>query len=636
MSREASTISEEVSSHSSRRWTNFMDLPNELLVIIIDFVGPPDLSCCDPGWLVVPAVCRRLKEAASKVPEWESGVPVMGGRYGWHTLTRYSKIGMPANTPDRGIFIRDQSHNRTLHCYPVYKDGSVTYPEARYSYRASSLEWKSGEDALRAVNQHFDGLPLHGRRSLNLTWITDLSISFRGDFPNALASHSDSPLDRLPCIVAPALRELYLNRYVADWQAPHLKRLRIEMDNPLYQEASINYRYSPTRLLLQLHESRLTLESVHLRHCLLAASEDDHPEGSRRDPVRLFPLLKDFEITETLDMTNWLCCRIGFPPGNPPIVNGPYGSAINVLRSLACAYARSAPYPKPAHSGFHGELDALTFRESNEHEGVGCLVTGSRVTGLDRPWRSQVPDHNLQEYALGCIARYIDFDEEQDARQLERKVSGIEPVFIADLPWSAEDWSAPPSPHDGTCGNQCTALHGVKYVFFNGMKGRVIKNESDVEVWTSVLRNLPSVHTLYLYAPTPAALQPLIDEPNLLPNLRTLWLGRDNCSKGDGDREGYEYGDPGWYGYNSLDEEDSSDSSSDSEADNDREGESDEQRIAGLSPKRRVRPPKGKVDAGLMLNILRRRNLVLAFVNMEVVGDPRDVETLNGLLYESD
>ena len=50
-----------------------------------------------------------------------------------------------------------------------------------------------------------------------------------------------------------------------------------------------------------------------------------------------------------------------------------------------------------------------------------------------------------------------------------------------------------------------------------------------------MLRHLPNVHSLYIYAPSAESLAPLINEPHLLPKLEKLWLGRNNAYKGDVD-----------------------------------------------------------------------------------------------------
>ena len=76
MSCEQSSISEPSGDldvrNIERHPISLMQLPNELLTVIVQFIGPPDASRCDPGWHVVPAICRRLRGMASKIPEWTS------------------------------------------------------------------------------------------------------------------------------------------------------------------------------------------------------------------------------------------------------------------------------------------------------------------------------------------------------------------------------------------------------------------------------------------------------------------------------------------------------------------------------------------------------------------------------------
>ncbi|KZV75285.1 hypothetical protein PENSPDRAFT_647315 [Peniophora sp. CONT] len=516
--------------------TSLMDLPNELLATIVELIGPPDASCCDPGWLVVPAICRRLREVVGKIAAcWESGEiigPDGGARekYGWRTYSLYEKLQLhlPASAPDRQFSVSNKQNGRRLSFIPAYEGGNL-------KYLGASLSVSPGGDQVeeitpQGIDRYLGGSPLHGLPRPNLTWISSIYIMCHGEH----ADQKNFSFADVPCIVAPALQELYLSGYVVDWRCNSLKSLNIDMRGPSTGGLPEVYRYSASQLLARLHDSRLTLERVRLLDCLTTVPEDDCHR--RRSPAEEFPCLRDLEIVDMSREASWLCARVGFPVTSPPLLEGYDRSAIGSLRSLACEYAHLVPDPKPALPGVHGELDALTFRNGSEYEG-GSIVTASRITGIRKPWLRHDPTAILALYAQCCIARYVDYDAEQDVRNLDGRVPGIEPKFVTKLAWDLDAWNIAPRTSN-SCGVHCSALHGIKHVFIEGFDTRLFKSDSSAEVWTSVLRHLPNVHSVYIYAPSSASLAPLIDDPDLLPELRTLWLGCDNESKGDDDADG--------------------------------------------------------------------------------------------------
>ncbi|KZV75291.1 hypothetical protein PENSPDRAFT_731810 [Peniophora sp. CONT] len=521
-------LSDGLSTSTSGSHTTLMDLPNELLTLIVELIGPPDLSRCDPGWLVVPAICRRLLEVTEKISAcWESGEIVgrdgnVQEEYGWRMREHYEKRDLPADTPDRMFSIYDKQNGRCLSFSLIYKGGYTKY----FASWLNLYEDEAVEDAIQAIDRYLGGSPLLGLPRPNLTWISKICISPRrgGHVDQENFSFAD-----VPCMVAPALQELYLSGYVVDWRCSSLRVLNMCMAPTATGEAPSDYRYPPLELYARLRDSRLTLEKVKLSGCLPSVPENDPHDG--RVHADDFPSFFNFEITDNPREASWLCARIGFPVTCPPFINIECDSSLDSLRSLACEYAHSVPDPKPALPGFHGELDALTFRAGGEYES-GCWVTASRITGIYTPLD---PYLCLELYAELCTARYMDFDSEDNVRNLDEQVPGIEPKFVTKLEWNdLEAWNNLP-PTDDLCGTQCSALHGIRHVFIEGFDARLFYSDSSAEVWTAVLRHLPNVRSLYIYAPSPASLAPLINEPDLLPALRTLWLGYGEYTKGDGD-----------------------------------------------------------------------------------------------------
>ncbi|VDC03243.1 unnamed protein product [Peniophora sp. CBMAI 1063] len=612
-----------------------MGLPNELLIKIVEFLGPPDLSCCDPGWLVIPAVCHRLCGVVSKISSWESGT-VAGpdnaqAAYGWSTFSFGERRGLPPGTPDIGFWMRDTEDCVSLSCSPVYKGGRVEFPCASLSITA----WD--DDTQQTVDRYLGGPTLLSEPRLNFEPATPRNFSF----------------SNAPRIVAPALEELTLESYVADWRCGSLKKLTIKL------RRSQGYRYPPAELLARLRESRLTLEQVRLDYCFPSVPEDD--EDARHVPIEVYPRLKDFKVRDDPHEANWLCKRIGLPSRLSPIITGSQTAGITYLRSLACEYGKSVPDPKPGRADFHGELDTLTFRPPNEFDRYGCFITASKITGvINGPWLHEIEDHSLDVYARICTARYMDCDYDQDVRELDGKVPGIEPVFVTRLDWTRTAWDLPPG-MNSACGAQCSALHGIKHVFIDGTKGRLLGRGGNwnTTVWISILRHLPNVRSLYIYNPCPAYLELLTNEPDILPNLRKLWLGRDEHSKGDDDWRGFI---PAMGHYDSDADDLDSDSDSDSDggdSDGDdrqaseRESQANEQDVASerigdpkneqsspakagsshrnvASQKDRVLPSwKCEVDAGLLMSVFRSRTLnSCALENVEVVGDAQEREEL--------
>ncbi|KZV75286.1 hypothetical protein PENSPDRAFT_647317 [Peniophora sp. CONT] len=652
---------------------SLMDLPNELLTAIVKLIGPPDASCCDPGWFVVPAVCRRIREVTEKIAAcWESGeVFGPGGdvreKYEWRTFPRYEQIRLPADNPSKEFSIHDERNGRNLSFSPAYKGGSVKYFGA-----SLNLSPKSDEDTVQAIDRYLSGSPVPGLPRLNLTWMASIEISRHG----VHVDQENFSFANVPCIVAPALQELRLSRYVVDWRCHNLKRLTISMGRPRVGEPFTNYRYPPTQLIARIHDSRRTLEHLQLSGCLPTVPENDPRKG--RAPVPSFRRLRNLDVlSETPREAAWLCAQIGFPASSPPLVHGYHRSAIGSLRSLACAYAHSVPDPQPAPPGFHGELDALTFRNGDEYED-GCIITAFSIGGIVRPRLRQDPTAILALYAQCCIARYVDYDREQDVRELDGRVPGIEPKFVTKLGWNLDDWNVPPSTTDA-CGAHCSALHGIKHVSIEGFDSRLFRQDADAQVWTAVLRHLPNVRSLYIYAPSSASLAPLINEPDLLPSLEYLWLGCDDESKGDDDIDrNFRYGRDTDYNSES-DHEPESDSEevnatleegdANLEGDaNSEEGDVNLEAVYAWKPIDTVMDSGGKsvgiddlivggyakgghltsvpdegalnwdsqgytdpkakerkIDAGLLFSILKSRNLTLRLVNLTVVGDPQSV-----------
>ncbi|KZV63442.1 hypothetical protein PENSPDRAFT_757931 [Peniophora sp. CONT] len=300
------------------------------------------------------------------------------------------------------------------------------------------------------------------------------------------------------------------------------------MNAPMAGGLLVNYCYPPSQLFARLLDSRLTLEQVELLGCLPTMPED-HPHCGRV-PVDDFPSLRKFMIAANPHEAGWLCARIGFPITCPPFIQTERGSAMDTLPSIACLYTHSVHDPKPALPGSHGELDALTFRTEGRHEDR-CIVTASSITGSYMPPTLYDPTFGLELYAQCHTERYTYYESGRpvDVRELDTQVPGIEPKFATTLGWDLDAWNDLP-PSDDLRDAQCSALHGIRHVFIEGW---LIETDSDAQVWTAVLRHLPNVRSLYINAPSPASLAPLINEPNLLSALRTLWLGYDKDTKAD-------------------------------------------------------------------------------------------------------
>ncbi|KZV75287.1 hypothetical protein PENSPDRAFT_647318 [Peniophora sp. CONT] len=502
-------------------------LPNELLSKIVECIGPPDISSCEVNWLVLPAVCRRLCEVAEGLRTWEHGqiyYPESDSivEYG---LRMPSKLDSERDGLSREFYADDARLHVSWTFFPVYRGGNVEYKRGGVICK---WLWDMYLRERQTVDQYFRAAA-HPEQSpsLNLSWITRLGISLIGQ-------HEPDPefsFSSVPCIVAPALEVLVLTNYVLDWCCTNLRILGIRMTHPPQDENAIsNYRIPSSHLLARLRDSRLTLERVALVRCISITNTCNEESTD-------FPCLRDFRMLAAPREAWWLCQRMTFPENYPPVFYARAASDLRFIRSLACEYAHSVSHPKPALPTFHGELDALTIRKAkvNRPNGsVGCTVTASKITTLVP---SPHPGFCHDFYAYEAIPRYVNSNYVDDVMDLDCGWTGLRPVFVTHLGWTLNGWESTLPLSDSILGVQCSALHGVRHLFIDGHESQLLRDATDAQIWTAILRHLPGVRFLYIHAPSPAALQPLINEHGLLPELRRLWLGFRNGSKGDVDAQ---------------------------------------------------------------------------------------------------
>ncbi|VDC03232.1 unnamed protein product [Peniophora sp. CBMAI 1063] len=461
-------------------------LPNELLMYIADFLGPPDFPSCNPGWLVLPAVCTRLRAV------FRSSLDPSAGELSGHTYAA-----------------EEEECNVYWSCSPpVYSGGNVAF--AHWSLHLKAEE-DAGSYGWEAIDRHL-GFPLllHGPHCLNTTWITTLILECEAWEVGGAWDYCT--FQYAPCFVAPALRWLDLRNYVVDWRCRGLEFLSVRMDSENY----MYYRYPVAHLFERLVESRQTLQRVDLAHCLQTRYKADGAEGVIPDALT-FPNLNKFELKTATNEAVYFAQRISFPSHCLPTFNV-HGSAIGFLH---CFSRDSNPH------GGKTQMNALTIREAARTSGYGCTVTGSRISGMD--------ELALHTYASERVPRLDRYGYGQEIGRLDGKTPGFEPVFIANLDWSVAAWSDPQSLGMSSTSVGPGDMQGVRYIFVNGKKGRLFKRgTASADVWTTLLRHLPNVRALYVNAPSYDALSPLLsipkpDEPVLLPELRLLWLG---CAPG--------------------------------------------------------------------------------------------------------
>ncbi|VDC03241.1 unnamed protein product [Peniophora sp. CBMAI 1063] len=438
----------------SRSVFQLLRLPNELLILIAELLGPPDFSHCDPGWLVLPAVCRRLRAVA------ERSVDLSAGEFSGDIF---------ANGEECSVFW-DSS-------FPVYNGSSI---EFRNWYLRLAAEGPNGWKALdRQV-----GSPLILRRPhrLNTTWIKTLSLgcqAWKADSSLAHLSFEDAPR-----FVAPALKRLDLTNYIVDWRCDGLEELSIRM----HSWPTMGYRYPVARLFERLAKSRQTLQSVELSHCLLTRPQVVAQE--RAIPTTLaFPNLSQFELTTASNEAAYFVQRMSFPAGCLPAFNV-HGSALGFLSCFSWV-----------GSDDKTRVNVLTVREAARGSGYGCTVTGSRISTKD--------DSALRSYAAERVPRLDRYGYGKEIRRLDQSTPALEPLFIANLDWNVNAWKlfGPSSLYN---------IQGVQYIFINGKKGRLFKSDTaDSEIWTTLLRHLPNVHALYRFSPSLGRHPPLGRMPRL-------------------------------------------------------------------------------------------------------------------------
>lgn len=498
-------------------------LPNELLVMITQYVGPPDISCCDPGWVMLPAVCRLWSDITKTIRGWNLGIVEGPGTistsYYWapHLFdASFHQLPVP-----RFMCVIDKALGVKWSFQPVYHEGHVDYPCADLDISPFANQYR---DSRQAIDEYLGGIALpHRLPPPNLTWMRSITIYCRHGEQNV--NIPDFSFANVPCIVAPALQELTLRDYVVNWCCNGLTVLVIEMHAP-DNGNNTNYCYSAPDLFARMLDSRLSLENVQLVDCFSELCNDDKEQSVL---AVAFPLLRDFHTQDIMPHEAWwICQRITFPAGYPPIIDS-FGPGLTFLRSLACEHVHSSSSVATPESSC-GQIDMLTIRELGEDS----PVTASRITSLD-----PIAGFDPELYAYSLTARLRDNDEDmienEDIRELNRSTPGIEPVFVANLQWTSAAWDFPPTGHRDLCSQvPRVGLQGVRQVFINGQEDRLLQDDTDAEIWTGILRHLPNVRELYIHAPSSAALAPLLLWPDILPSLEVLWLG---CSDGPSNRK---------------------------------------------------------------------------------------------------
>ncbi|KZV75292.1 hypothetical protein PENSPDRAFT_647322 [Peniophora sp. CONT] len=532
--------------------TTLLSLPNELLIKIVEYLGPPDISCCDPGWLVLPAVCRHLRAVAESVPGWDSGTILGPGNieaaYKWQYPDdwRTGRTGVSWFSPNTGTGTKEchvsDSQLGSWRFTPIYKGGSVECREgllSLYDIRVKLDAEETGSEAggeseeddtdseveeafklldrRTVIDRYFNLSSLHGQPPrLNYVWLTSLNLSCGIWNPNPNQSGVDFSFANVPLIVAPALQELYLNNYIIDWRSERLATLDIHIDGG----TAPSYRYPPLLLFARLCDSRLTLEKLSLERCLSPTAElieTTAPAGSA------FPRLCTFHLSAVHTAALWFCQRMTFSFGHTLAFTGPGFSATS-LRHLAYAFSHPVTGRKQTETFpiTPGEINTLTIREPGRLSGAKCTITASRSLSSYSDMR-----FNSELYARNRVSRLDRYGFGREITNLD-KVTGLEPAFMTDVGWDVSEWEPLPLLDDkGPCTYRSSLL-GVQQVFINGQEGRLFKRAPDIDsmIWTAVLRNLPNLRVLYIRAPSPATLAPLSAELNSLPELELLWLGR--------------------------------------------------------------------------------------------------------------
>ncbi|VDC03242.1 unnamed protein product [Peniophora sp. CBMAI 1063] len=364
----------------------FFALPPELLIFIVDHIGPPDISCCDPGWLVVPAVCQTLGEITEFVIDsWRRRARASFAPHG----IIYSWVPLLPDGPDQSIY----SNNRRMHVtdrrlgvqwafIPVYRTGNVEYRSPTLRVSPSRTNSRDSQGAVDDYLSAKSASHQPKRVNWNFSWLRSITLKGSSNYDKMIGDCLGFSFNEVPCLAVPALRELYLHDYIVDWRCAGLRVLKITMSTSEDGEPTTDYCFPPAVLFARMVDSRRTLQAVTLEGCFPEIPEEADTEEPDVLSIILFPRLCEFEMSKTMPHEAWrLCRRIQFPSGFPPVFES-FGPGITFLRSLACEYSHSRSERHISSSG----IDTLTIRADDED----CILTASRITSSHQDFREAV------------------------------------------------------------------------------------------------------------------------------------------------------------------------------------------------------------------------------------------------------
>ncbi|KZV75293.1 hypothetical protein PENSPDRAFT_105279 [Peniophora sp. CONT] len=471
-------------------------LPNELLAEIMHFLGPPDLSRAEPGWLVLPAICKLLREVAHTSPNWNSGssdhTDDFYTSYGWHECAKSLAV--------EHYEMMDERVGAFWVIHPLWKAGSVDYLSGSLYLRPHSCD----SEAMQTMNRYLTSAPLLSQPPrLNLTWMRRITlvctISDAGD------AIDFSPED-VPCLVAPALEELILRDYIVDWQCSGLVVLNISLDG-------IAEKYGCTHLFKHLEESRLSLQSIVLSRCLLHLSFEEMNPEDHLSPI-LFPSLdiRGIVLRDAPSKTWWMRQKMTLPYGIEALFAGPRPShlCLKELADLSVAAISHVSCPECVDPDIYGPITAINFDDSREGLDYACSIIG---------YTSHEHTH------VECSPSGIGSDRDQllsDDKGQACAQTDLRFAFEMYSDWDIAAWDIEDQPDVDTAIMRNTVLGSVEDIYIRGDLD-LLADEDGVATWTAVLCHFPKARRMHISAPTDAALAPLCDS-RLLPTLERVRL----------------------------------------------------------------------------------------------------------------
>ncbi|VDC03227.1 unnamed protein product [Peniophora sp. CBMAI 1063] len=485
-------------------------LPNELLAEVARFLGPPDISRADPGWLVLSTVCTLLHEVARALPEWESATSDDPDSF----FTRYSWSVCPDTSENTHYVVADERVGAYWTIHPVCSAVNPYYLDGLLHLAPSSVNLDAQQAMTRYLTSSPSSPPLGKSPRLNLSWIRRIELDcwMSDDHMGDIVEFSFTDV---PCLVAPALEELYLCDYVVDWRCNGLVVLSINLDGLVSNGNFPNHGYTCTQLLERLDDSSLTMQYISLSHCFLPLGREEIDSKEHLSLIHLPRITTSSVVLQDRPhQTWWIRQNLALPPGADAIFAWP-GLAIGFLRQLASLCPQIIMHGPNcsdcAMPDAYGPVTMIDFAATPEGSSYACSVQGYFHGELGHMRESEYPKSGP------CTGHdeVLDWDD---------KV-GVRPRFVFEMHchWNVASWDAQLEGDDPADTARDAVLDLVDCIYIHGKRG-LLAHEDGVATWTTVLRNFPRVRSLHVVGPTATALQPLCDQQVVLPELETIFL----------------------------------------------------------------------------------------------------------------